>query len=61
MTQNKKLTRVFDNESEISVTISGHTNIENMIDLFRGFLVQIGYAPEVAARLQLVENEDSLP
>lgn len=59
MTQAMRLTRVFSDASEISVTISGHTDIESMIDLFRGFLVQVGYSTELAQRLQLVEEDDT--
>lgn len=57
MTQNMKLTRVFADEREISVVISGHASLDEMLDVFRGFLVQIGYEPSTAAKLQFIEDE----
>lgn len=53
-----KLTRVFDNDREISVVVSGHVNIDDMLDVFRGFLVQIGYHPDTAKKLQLLDDAD---
>lgn len=59
MTQNMKLTRVFSDDREITVVISGHASLDEMIDVFRGFLIQIGYHPSTANKLQLVEDEEA--
>lgn len=53
-----RLTRVFDNDREISVVVSGHADIDDMLDVFRGFLVQIGYSPETAMQLVLAERDE---
>lgn len=54
-----KLTRVFSDDREITVVISGHASLDEMIDVFRGFLIQIGYHPSTANKLQLVEDEEA--
>lgn len=54
-----RLSREFDNGRIVSATIAGHASLDDVIDVMRGFIVQMGYPPEVAARLQLVEPGDA--
>lgn len=53
--------RSYDNGRQLSVSISGQMSIDDVVDVFRGMLVQMGYPPEVAARLVLLEADCNPP
>ncbi|THF58048.1 hypothetical protein [Pseudothauera rhizosphaerae] len=52
------LSREFDNGRIVTVTVSGQADIDDIVDVMRGFLVQLGYHPDVAKRLHLADEED---
>jgi hypothetical protein len=52
------VTRQFDNGRTVSACLSGHANVDDVIDFFRGFMVQMGYSAETAARLDLIDEAD---
>jgi hypothetical protein len=56
--QNIQITREFGDGGQLSVTISGRATLDDMVDIFRGLLVQAGYHPRTAEKLQLVETDD---
>jgi hypothetical protein len=56
--QNIQINRNLSDGGQISVTIAGPASLDDMVDIFRGLLVQVGYHPRTAEKLQLVETDD---
>lgn len=51
-------TRTYDTGRKLTFSLSGEASIDDIIDTFRGMLVSMGYAPETAGRLVLLDADD---
>lgn len=52
------LTNDYRGGPSVSVTVSGHLSLDEMLDALRGFMVACGYVPDIARRLDIMEPDD---
>lgn len=49
--------RTYDTGRKLTLSLSGESSIDDVIDAFRGMLVSMGYTAETAARLVLLDED----